>query len=65
MSDAIPIATVPYAFARKFGVILMEPEGEHYKVALRDGSDPRALLEVRRHLSQPLAVGRVDAPGGA
>jgi general secretion pathway protein E len=56
VSDAIPIATVPYAFARKFGVILLEPEGERFKVALREGADPRALLEVRRHVPHPLAV---------
>ena len=59
---SIPLLTVPYAFARKFGVILLEPEGERFKVALRDGADPRALLEVRRHVPQPLAVERVEAP---
>jgi general secretion pathway protein E len=62
VSDGIPIATVPYAFARKFGVIALEPEGERFKVALREGADPRALLEVRRHLTRPLTVERVDAP---
>ena len=59
---ALPIITVPYAFARRFGVILMEPEGERFRVALREGADPRALLEVRRHLAQPMTLQRVDAP---
>ena len=44
---AIPIVTVPYAFARKFGVVLLEPDGERFRVALREGSDPRALAERR------------------
>ena len=58
--QAIPIVTVPYAFARKFGVILLEPNGDRFAVALREGADPRALLEVRRHLAQPMAVERVS-----
>jgi general secretion pathway protein E len=53
---AIPIVTVPYAFARKFGVVLLDPDGGRFRVALREGSDPRALLEVRRHLGQAMAV---------
>ncbi|HYZ47900.1 MAG TPA: type II secretion system ATPase GspE [Sphingomonas sp.] len=56
---SIPVVALPYGFARKFGVILLEPDGERFKVALRDGADPRALLEVRRHLSQPIAIERV------
>ena len=57
----IPIVAVPYAFARKFGVILLEPDGERFRVALREGGDPRALLEVRRHLAQPMVVETVPA----
>jgi general secretion pathway protein E len=57
---AIPVVAVPYAFARKFGVILLDPEGDRFQVALREGSDPRALLEVRRHLAQPMAVEKVS-----
>ncbi len=44
-------APIPYAFARKFGVIVT---GDG--VALREGSDPRVLIEVRRWLAQPFAV---------
>ena len=44
-------ATLPYAFARRFGVTL---SGE--AVALREGADPRALIEVRRVLGRPFDV---------
>jgi general secretion pathway protein E len=47
---------IPYAFARKFGVILTE-DG----VALREGSDPRVLIEVRRWLARPFAVTQAPA----
>src|SRR6478735_6355000 len=59
-ASAIPIIALPYLFARKFGVILLEPEGDRFKVAMREGSDPRALLEVRRHLGQAMAVETVS-----
>ncbi len=48
--------TIPYAFARKFGVLL---NGDG--VALREGSDPRVLIEVRRWLARPFAVTRAPA----
>ena len=48
---------VPYAFARKFGVVLTDGVG---KVALRDGEDPKVLIELRRHLGRPFAVERVS-----
>ena len=55
-SIAVPPVALPYAFARRFGVCL---SGE--KVALREGSDPRALIEVRRVLRRPFDV-EVVAP---
>ncbi|WP_425288429.1 GspE/PulE family protein [Sphingomonas gellani] len=42
---------IPYAFARRFGVVM---DGE--RVALREGADPRALLELRRFLRRRLEV---------
>ncbi|MBW6523526.1 Flp pilus assembly complex ATPase component TadA [Sphingomonas sp. RHCKR47] len=42
---------LPYPFARKFGVAL---DGD--QVALREGSDPRALIEVRRVLGRAFDV---------
>jgi len=48
---------IPYAFARKFGVVLLgDTGGSELAVALREGADPRALFEVRRHLARPFAV---------
>jgi general secretion pathway protein E len=45
---------LPYAFARKFGVTVMD-SSEGLSIALRDGDDPRILLEVRRYLRRPFA----------
>lgn len=51
-----PVANIPYGFARKFGVALA-PDGDNAPtVALRDGADPRVLVEVRRWLGRPFAV---------
>lgn len=52
---------IPYGFARKFGVVLLDSDGDHLKVAQREGEDPRALLEVRRFLSRPFDVEFVPA----
>ncbi|MES2753848.1 MAG: type II secretion system protein GspE, partial [Pseudomonadota bacterium] len=43
---------IPYVFARKFGVVLLDDGA----VGLREGSDPRVLIEVRRHLARSFAV---------
>ena len=64
MSDtafASPVVTIPYAFARKFGVVLQPGEDGRLAVALRAGADPRVLLEVRRHLAQSFDVSFADA----
>jgi len=40
---------IPYAFARKFGVVLLgDTGGSELAVALREGADPRALYRARR-----------------
>ena len=51
------LKTIPYHFARKFGVVL---DGD--RIAMREGADPRALLELRRHLARPFDVAFVEAP---
>ncbi|WP_416194497.1 GspE/PulE family protein [Sphingomonas sp. 10B4] len=48
-------ATIPYAFARRFGVVL-DPTHDHLTVAMREGSDPKVLLELRRHLARAFDV---------
>lgn len=57
-APALPAAAIgiPYAFARRFGVVLA-PGGEgHFAVAMRQGSDPKVLVELRRHLARPFDV---------
>ncbi len=44
-----------YAFAKTRGVLLLDL-GEKAHVALREGADPRALIEARRALKAPLRV---------
>lgn len=56
---------IPYAFAREHGVMITGDADGRYTVALRDGADPIALLEVRRHLAQPFDVEVVEAPSFA
>ena len=57
----IPNITIPYAFARRFGVVLDPGSESHFTVAMREGSDPKVLLELRRHLARPFDVGFVSA----
>ncbi|HEV2747950.1 MAG TPA: ATPase, T2SS/T4P/T4SS family [Allosphingosinicella sp.] len=49
-------ANLPYGFAKRFGVALLGEEDGRLLVALREGGDPRALVEVRRYLARPFAV---------
>jgi len=55
---------IPYAFARKHGVVIVsgqeDVDGARLKVALREGGDPRVLVEVRRHLARSFDVALVD-----
>ncbi|WP_431312131.1 GspE/PulE family protein [Sphingomonas immobilis] len=55
------MVAIPYAFARRFGVVLGEVQGERLGVAMREGSDPKVLLELRRHLARSFAVEIVSA----
>jgi general secretion pathway protein E len=57
MADAIP-----YAFARKHGVaIRADDSGGKAVIALREGSDPQTLIEVKRLLGQSFEVTPLDA----
>jgi len=47
---------VPYPFAKRFGVVILGDSEGHLTVALREGADPRALIEVRRYLARPFDV---------
>ena len=52
--------TLPYAFAKRHGVVVMDM-GDVAHVGLREGSDPLALVETRRALGRPLKVERLNA----
>jgi general secretion pathway protein E len=55
--------TVPYGFARRHGLLPTgEDEGGRLDVAMREGADAKALIELRRFLARPFAVHEVDAP---
>ncbi|HKR25476.1 MAG TPA: ATPase, T2SS/T4P/T4SS family [Allosphingosinicella sp.] len=54
---------IPYAFARRHGFLpTAESEDGGLDVAMREGADPKALIELRRFLARPFAVHQVDAP---
>ncbi|MGB3722436.1 MAG: type II secretion system ATPase GspE [Pacificimonas sp.] len=53
MSDT---ATLPYAFAKRHGVVMLQEDDAGLSVGLREAADPRALTEVRRALARPFAV---------
>jgi general secretion pathway protein E len=50
---------IPYGFARRHGVILDQSHPDAPHIALREGADPKILIEVRRHLARPFSVGFV------
>jgi general secretion pathway protein E len=52
---ALPV-NIPYAFAKRFGVALLGEEEGRLLVAVRDGCDPRSLIEVRRYLARSFDV---------
>ena len=53
--------SIPYAFARRFGVARTGPIDGPLTVALKEGGDPRALIELRRYFGRPFAVQKVPA----
>ncbi|WP_413069162.1 GspE/PulE family protein [Sphingomonas sp. 1P08PE] len=59
----VPQMVLPYGFARKFGVAVRpgDPDGP-LTVALREGADPRALIEARRFLARPFEIAVIEAP---
>lgn len=62
--SALPrLVDIPYGFARRFGVVLLPRRADEDRpaIALREGGDPRVLIEVRRHLAQGFDVEIADA----
>ena len=58
VSEPVP-ARIPYAFARKHGLVLAGQSDGRLKVAMREGADPQALVELRRWLARPFSVEHV------
>ncbi|GMH76335.1 hypothetical protein TrLO_g15100, partial [Triparma laevis f. longispina] len=59
-STSRPLVDLPYSYARDHGVLLLSRDGDRLQVALREGSDPHDLLEVRRYLDLAFDVELVD-----
>ncbi|WP_122464585.1 type II secretion system ATPase GspE [Brevundimonas lutea] len=55
MTEARTDPVLPYAFAKRHGVVLIEM-GERARLGLRQGGDPLALAEARRVLGRPVSV---------
>ncbi|MEM9670594.1 MAG: type II secretion system ATPase GspE [Pseudomonadota bacterium] len=53
-------AELTYAFARDKGVLVL-PERERLTIGVRQGADPRSLLEARRVLGQAFELEHLDA----
>ena len=60
-AQAAPLPpTLPYAFAKRFGVVVTGADADAVHIGLRGGEDPRVLSEVRRRVGRPLAVDVVE-----
>jgi general secretion pathway protein E len=56
VEPSLPV-NIPYGFAKRFGVALLgEEESGRLLMAMRQGADPRALIEVRRYLARSFEV---------
>jgi general secretion pathway protein E len=60
LADAEPAVRVPYGFARRHGLVATGETDGRLDVAIREGADPTALIELRRFLARPFALRPVD-----
>ena len=60
-ADAAPSARIPYAFARKHGVLAWRAEGDAVVVLLRPDATVDGIAELRRVLGRPLVTRPVAA----
>ena len=56
-----PLRPLPFAFAKRNGVLVRELREDHAEVVVRADASPLAVAEVRRHLRRALRLERVDA----
>ena len=54
------VLEIPYAFARQNGIAIVGMQADGLHVAMREGADTDALLEVRRYLGMPFTVDMLD-----
>jgi general secretion pathway protein E len=61
VGDIQALRHIPYAFARRHGLVATGERDGRPEIAMREGADPAALIELRRFLGRSFAVQRVDA----
>jgi general secretion pathway protein E len=61
LAEAPLPSRIPYAFARRHGLVLTGPANGHLRVAMRQGADPQSLIELRRWLARPFEIELVAA----
>ena len=55
-AEAAAPVRIPYAFARRHGLVLTGAQNGHLEVAMREGADPNSLIELRRWLARPFEL---------
>jgi general secretion pathway protein E len=58
---AQPLPRLPFAFAKRHGVLVEDAEADHPAVVFREGTQPSSIAEVRRVLGRRLKLRRVNA----
>ncbi len=53
-SSSAPVQRLPYAFAKRHGVLVLDTREGGVEIAYRPGVSVRSLAELRRHLNAPL-----------
>ena len=56
-----PLRPLPFAWAKRHGVLVRSFSDERVDAVVRSGASPAAVAEVRRHLRRPLSIERVDS----
>jgi general secretion pathway protein E len=61
-STPVNTADIPYGFARTHGFVIRNgPQDGRVIIAMREGSDPALLLEIRRFVERPFEIEHADA----
>jgi len=54
-----PIGKLPFAFARKYGVIVIDQDETKAELVIRETADAKALIEARRVLGKQISIKRI------